>query len=165
MGIDESDRLYLPMTRTVKAALLFFFLSLCASAMLVTYQIRSRTPPPAPRELFAVVQTQLASFRVADYSSAYQQAASGLQQRFTLPQFEAMIRHACGDLTSARHIEFGFVKINGPAAVVQVFVLEEGGWERSFFYSLMAEEGSWKISGVKEMGSAPPGHHRAGLHI
>ena len=153
------------MTRTIKASLLFFFLALCASAMFVTHHFRSQMPPPAPRELFAVVQTQLAAFRVADYSSAYRQAASGLQQRFTLLQFEAMIRHACGDLTNARHIEFGLVKINGPAAVVQVFVLEDGGWERSFFYSLMAEEGSWKISGVKEMGSAPPGHHRAGLRI
>jgi len=150
------------MTRTIKASLLFFFLSLCASAILVTHHLRWQTPPPAPRELFAVVEKQLAAFRIADYSSAYRQAASGVQQKFTLPQFEAIIRRDYGDMTNAQRIEFGFVKANGPAAVVQVFFCGAGGSVRSFLYSLIAEGDSWKINGVTEMHETPSDR---GLHV
>ena len=160
-GVDAPDKVYIPVTRTIKASLLFFFLSLCASAMLVTHHLRSLTPSPAPHELFTVVEKQLAAFRLADYSSAYRQAASGVQQKFTLPQFEAMIRRDYGDMTNAQRIEFGFVKVSGSAAVVQVLFCGASGTVRAFLYSLIAEGDSWKINGVKEMSDAPSGR---GLH-
>jgi len=151
------------MTRTIKASLLFFFFSLCASAIFVTHHVRSQVPPPAPHELFSVVENQLAAFRVADYSSAYRHAASEVQQKFTIPQFEAMIRRDYGDMTNAHRIEFGFVKINGSAAVVQVFFSDPNGFSRSFLYSLIAEGDSWKISGVQPMQSEP--EQRPGLSV
>ena len=150
------------MTRVIKASLLFFFFSLCASAVIVTYQMRLHTPPPAPHELFAVVEKQLAAFRVADYSSAYRQTASGVQQKFTAPQYEAMIRRDYGDISGAQRIEFGFAKVSGSTAVVQVFVREANGSVRAFLYSLIAEGDSWKINGVQPQRS---GFRRAGLHI
>ena len=113
------------------------------------------------RFLRYVVEKQLAAFRLADYSSAYRQAASGVQQKFTLPQFEAMIRRDYGDMTNAQRIEFGFVKVSGSAAVVQVFFCGASGTVRAFLYSLIAEGDSWKINGVKEMSDAPSGR---GLH-
>ena len=153
------------MTRTIKASLLVFLFALCASAMMVTHRVRSHAPPPAPRQLFAVVEKQLAAFRAADYSSAYRQAASGVQQKFTAPQYEAMIRRDYGDMTAARRIEFGFVKMNGSAALVQVFVRETHGSFRAFLYSLIAEGDAWKINGVQPMPSLPRGKQPAGLHI
>jgi Domain of unknown function (DUF4864) len=153
------------MTRTIKASLLFFFLSLCGAAVFVTDHVRRQVPPPAPHELFAVVEKQLAAFRVADYSSAYRQAASGVQQKFTVPQFETMIRRDYGEMTMAQRIEFGFVKVVGSAAVVQVFFVGESGSARAFLYSLIAEGDSWKINGVQQMNSAPSGHRSIGLHI
>lgn len=162
MAIDASDKVYFPMTRTIKASLLFFFFSLCAAAIIVTYRVRLQVPAPAPHQLFAVVEQQLAAFRVADYSSAYRQAASGVQQKFTAPQYEAIIRRDFADMFGAQHIEFGLVKVNGSAAVVQVFFRGADGSVRSFLYSLIAEGGSWKINGVQPMRSeARP----AGLHI
>ena len=153
------------MPRTIKASLLFFFLSLCAAAIFVTDHVRRQVPPPAPHELFAVVENQLAAFRAADYSSAYRHVASGVQQKFTGPQFEAMIRRDYGEMTSAQRIEFGFVKVVGSAAVVQVLVVGETGSARSFLYSLVAEGDSWKINGVRQTQSGPPGPRSAGLHI
>lgn len=153
------------MTRMIKASLLFFFLSLCVAAIFVTDHIRRQVPPPAPHELFAVVEKQLAAFRAADYSSAYRHAASGVQERFTVPQFEAMIRRDYGEMTNAQRIEFGFVKVSGSAAVVQVFFVGESGSARAFLYSLIAEGDSWKINGVQPMRSVPPGNRWAGLHI
>src|SRR5438105_2981870 len=90
-ALDGSDKVYFPMTRTTKAALLFFFFSLCALAVIITHQWRSQRPPPVPHQLFAVVEQHVAAFRAADYSSAYRQTASGVQQKFTPPQYEAMI--------------------------------------------------------------------------
>jgi hypothetical protein len=152
-------------TRTIKASLLFFFFALCASAIVVTHRVRLQVPPPAPHQLFAVVERQLAAFRAADYSSAYRQAASGVQQTFTAPQYEAMIRRDYGDMTGAQRIEFGFVKVNGSAALVQVFVGEANGSFRAFLYSFVAEGDSWKINGVQPMRSLPRGKQPAGLHI
>jgi hypothetical protein len=150
------------MTRTIKASLLFFLFSLCATAIMVTHRIRSQAPPPAPRQLFAVVEKQLAAFRAADYSSAYRQAASGVQQKFTAPQYEAMVRRDYGDSSGAQRIEFGFVKVSGSAAVVQVYFCGANGYVRSFLYSLVAEGEAWKISGVQPM---QIGDRPVGLHI
>jgi Domain of unknown function (DUF4864) len=164
-GVDGSDRLFVPMTRTIKASLLCFFLSLCGAAIFATTHVRRQVPLPTSHELFAVVDNQLAAFRAADYSSAYRHAASGVQQKFTLPQFEAMIRRDYGEVANAKRLEFGFVKVNGAAAMVHVFVIGENGSTRSFLYSLSAEAGKWKINGVQPMQSAAPGHHPTGLHI
>lgn len=153
------------MTRPIKASLLIFFLSLCAAAIFVTEYLRLQVPPPAPHELFAVVEKQLAAFRAADYSSAYSHAASAVQQKFTVPQFEAMIRRDYTEMTKAERIEFGFVKVSGSAAAVQVFFVGEAGVARGFLYSLIAEGNSWKINGVQQMRPAPPGRRPGGLHI
>jgi len=153
------------MVRLLKGALLFLSLAVCGSAVFVTDQIRRRVPPPAPHELFAVVEKQLAAFRAADYTRAYRYAASGVQQKFTMPQFEAMVRREYGEMAHAQRVEFGFVRVAGAAAVVEVFFVEENGWTRAFLYSLSAEGGTWKIDGVQPMESKPPGCSVPGLHI
>lgn len=149
------------MSRIIKASLLFFFFALCASAVLVTHRVRLQVPPPAPHQLFAVVERQFAAFRAADYSSAYRQAASGVQQKFTAPQYEAMVRRDYGDLSGAQRIEFGLVKVSGATAVVQVYFCGANGYIRSFLYTLVAEGDSWKINGVQPMriGDRPVGLH------
>jgi len=76
-----------------------------------------------------------------------------------------MIRRDYGEMTKAQRIEFGFVKVIGSAAVVQVFFVGESGSARAFLYSLIAEGDSWKINGVQQMKSAPSGHRSIGLHI
>ena len=150
------------MTGMVKASLLFFLFALCAAAIVVTHRVRAQVPPPAPRQLFAVVEKQFAAFRAADYTSAYRQAASGVQQKFTPPQYEAMIRRDYGDLSGAQRIEFGFAKVSGSTAVVQVYFSGANGYIRSFLYSFVAEGNAWKINGVQPM---QIGDRPVGLHI
>lgn len=156
-ALDGSAKVYFPMTRPIKASFLLFFFALCASAVVLTHKVRSQVPPPAPHQLFAVVEQHLAAFRAADYTNAYRQASSDVQQKFTPPQYEAMIRRDYGDMTEAPRIEFGFVRVDGPTAVVQVFVRAANGSERAFLYSLIAEGDSWKINGVQPMQPAPRG--------
>ena len=107
-----------------------------------------------------MVEQHLAAFRAADYSSVYRQAASGVQQKFSFAEYQTMICRDYGHLTSAERIEFGSVAINGSAAAVQVFVRDPSGSVRAFLYTLVSEDGSWKISGI-----GPIRPRARGLHI
>lgn len=139
------------MTPLAKSSLLTFFFSLCGAAFIVSHQVRGQKPPPAPHTLFAVVNEQLSAVRAADYTSAYRHAASGMQQQFTLPQFERMVRRHYPLMAEARRVEFGSVGVDGGSATVQVFFFTGDGAMRAFLYSLTAEGDSWKISGVQEL--------------
>jgi hypothetical protein len=152
------------MTRIAKASLLLFFFSLCAAAFLVAHRFEKMVPAPAPHELFAVVNDQLAAFRAADYPSAYRRAASGVQQKFTLPQFEAMVRQNYAAMTDARRVEFGSVKTDGSNAVVQVFFFGRERGARCFLYSLTAEGDGWKVEGVEEVAPFDAGSPLLGSH-
>lgn len=139
------------MNRFTKATLLLFFFSLCGVAFLITDRVRERVVTPAPRELFAVVNEQLAAFRSDDFSSAYRKASIGVQHKFTLPQFEAMVRQNYAEMANARRVEFGSVRTEGSTALVQVFFFAGDGSARVFLYSLIAEDGGWKVGGVEEI--------------
>ncbi len=152
------------MNRLTKAALLLFFFSLCGMALFVTSRVRARATPPDPQELYSVVNSQLAAFRAEDFPGAYRYAASAFQQKFTLGQFEAMIRRDYAQVAHARRVEFGPVQVRGAAAAVPVYFFQTDGSVRSFLYSLMAEDGSWKINGAEEIGTFPPAHWLGGSH-
>ncbi|HEY2139433.1 MAG TPA: DUF4864 domain-containing protein, partial [Chthoniobacterales bacterium] len=147
------------MSRKIKATLLFCIFALCGAAMVVTHETRQHAAPPAPHQLFAIVEQHLSAFRSADYSSAYRQASSEVQQRFTPPQYEALIRRDYAEVAGAQRIEFGFVKVEGASAVVQVFLRDNGGSIRAFLYSFVAETDGWKINGVQPMQPTPRGLH------
>ena len=142
------------MTSLAKASLLMFFFSVCGAAFIVSHYLREEAPPPAPHALFAVVNQQLTAFRAADYASAYSYAANGMQQKFTLPQFERMVRRNYAHLAEAARVEFGQVQVGRGTAIVQVFFFTRHGSVRTVVYSLTAEGDVWKISGVEEIGEA-----------
>ncbi|MFN2474786.1 MAG: DUF4864 domain-containing protein [Chthoniobacterales bacterium] len=152
------------MTRLAKASLLLFFFSLCAAAFLVAHRFEKRIPTPAPHELFAVVNDQLAAFRAADYPSAYRRAASGVQQKFTLPQFETMVRQNYGAMTRAHRVEFGSIKMDSNSAIVQVFFFGREPAVRCFLYTLIAEGDGWKVEGVEEVAPFESGSPLLGSH-
>ena len=141
------------MTHPIKAALLLCFFLVCGSAVVVTQKLRERVPAPNPRELFAIVNQQLVAFRTSDFRSAYHYAATGVQQKFTLTQFEAMVRRDFPEMTRSHRVEFGLVRIQGGTALVQVFFIGRDGMARSFLYSLTNEDAVWKIDGVEELKS------------
>jgi len=139
------------MSRAFKASLLFLSLLVCGSALVVTHHFQQARPAPAPRELFAIVNQQLLALRAADFSRAYHQAATGVQQKFTLTQFETMVRREYPELTRDHRVEFGVVKTSDSNALVQVFFIGPRGGTRSFIYSLIYEDEAWKIESVEEV--------------
>jgi len=152
------------MSQVAKASLLLFFLTLCGAATFLTHHLREHQAAPAPRELFTVVNDQLAAVRAEDYSSAYRHAASGVQQKFTLPQFETMVRRTYAGMTHARRIEFGSVAVQGSSALVQVYFFDEHGTVRTFIYSLTSEGNGWRIGGVEELSAFRSKRPLAGTH-
>lgn len=132
--------------------------------MLATHFAGKRTPAPGPRELYSVVNRQLSAFRAADFDSAYRIAAAGVQQKFSLPQFELMVRRDFSPMTRAGHVEFGALRIDGATALVQVFLTAPNGAARGFLYSFTAETDGWKIDGVQSLGERPR-RRLPGLHI
>ncbi|MEO5717064.1 MAG: DUF4864 domain-containing protein [Chthoniobacterales bacterium] len=140
------------MSRPLKISFLLFFFVLCGVAAVVTYQHRKETPAPAARELYSLVNQQLTALRSADFQSAYHQAASGVQQKFSPEQFELMIRRDFPYMTEAQRIEFGTVQVAGGVAFAQVFLTTPGGGMRGYLYSFTVESGAWKIDGVQPIG-------------
>jgi len=109
------------MTHIVKSFLLLFFFSLCAAAIIVTPQF-ARQSAPVPRELYSIVNNQLNAFRTADFSRAYRNASTRVQQKFSLPQFESMIRRNYAEMMKeTQRVEFGVARAQGESAILQVF--------------------------------------------
>ena len=152
------------MNRLVKSSLLFAFFALCGMAMVATHRKSERTAPPAARELYSIVNGQIAAFRTADFDTAYRHAATGVQQKFSRTQFELMIRRDFSPMTQAEHVEFGAISVAGASAVVQVLLRAPDGAVRGFLYSFTAEADGWKIDGVQPLGSQPL-RHLPGVHI
>lgn len=140
------------MTHIVRSFLLLVAFSLCTAAIIVTPRVVRQIPAPAPRELYSVVNNQLIAFRAADFSRAYRNASARVQQRFSLPQFERMIRRNYAEMmTETRHVEFGILEAQGDSAILQVFFFAHNGEARAFLYSFVIEDGVWKIEGVEPM--------------
>ncbi len=138
------------MTTIVKSFLLLLFFSICAAAIIVMPRFGRQTPAPAPRELYSIVNNQLTAFRAADFSRAYRNASTRVQQKFSLPQFESMIRRNYAEMMrETQRVEFGVVQAQGDIAVLQVFFFADDGETRAFLYSFVVEDGVWKIEGVE----------------
>lgn len=152
------------MPQRLKILCLLFFFALCGAAILATYSARQRTPLPPAKELFAVVNRQLCAFRADDFGSAYRHAAAGVQEKFSLAQFEWMIRRDFSSMTQPAQVEFGAVEVDGAGALVQVFLTAGNGSVHGFLYSFTAEADGWKIDGVKSLGREPL-RRLPGLHV
>ncbi len=153
------------MNRFAKASLLLCFFCICAAAVVMSHRTLERRPAPVPQELFAVVQAQLVAFRADDFRSAYLYAASGVQQKLSLPQYERLARRDYKTMAQAQRVEFGEVAVEGSDAEVQVFFVAADGAVRGFVYSLVREAHVWKISTVRELEEQWPNERLSGLSV
>jgi len=142
----------------LKVLLLLFFFALCGAAMIATHLTQQHIPAPSARELYSVVDGQLSALRAADFESAYQRAAAGVQEKFSRTQFELMIRRDFATMTEAAKVEFGAVENAATTALVQVFLTTADGVTRVYLYSFSAERDGWKIAGVQSLGRQPVRH-------
>ncbi|MBA3961245.1 MAG: DUF4864 domain-containing protein [Chthoniobacterales bacterium] len=152
------------MSRRWKIFSLLFFFALCAAAMVATEAVRRHTAPPAGQELLAVINRQLSAFRAADFRGAYQHSAAVVQQKFSLVEFERMVRRDFNSMTQIGKVELGAIRVDGATAFAQVFLTAPDGIVHGYLYSFTAEGDGWKIDGVQSLG-VMPARRPAGLRV
>lgn len=114
-----------------------------------------RSSAEVRRQIIGVVESQFTAFRDGDYARAYSYAAAGLQQQFTVADFERMVKDGYPSIAYWRAVSFGEVVDNGREAAMLLSVQGRGGRTRSFRYLLIREGNAWRINGVTEV-QLPP---------
>ena len=135
------------------------FTTVCLASVAAACAWAVRGPgAPEPRELFAVVERHLAACHSGDYPLAYHASASEVQEKFSLVQFERELRRDWWPLVRRDHVEFGQVKpVRGDRhrATVDVFFVFRRGEVIARRYSLVREQGDWKIEGSQVVAGEP----------
>lgn len=118
------------------------------SAAVQTFRQRQRELI-RPTELFGVIWQQVMAFRAQDYASAYRQASVGFQERFNIEAFTDMVHTDYPPLRQAERVEFGAVRWDGRHAVIPAYFFMPDSEVIPCLYSLVQEDGVWKIDGVR----------------
>ncbi len=136
------------MTPLWKITVLIACLSVCGTA--VFYRNRmAPLPPPHPADLYEVITKQISAVRGADYPGAYREASTQLQEKFNLDAFADHVRGTYPEVLRAEHVEFGELHIRNRHALVRVYFILNDGDVLPCLYSLVREDGGWKIHGAK----------------
>jgi len=137
------------MNRSQKIALILSALGICAGGALFLRTLDWRRQMAKPSAIYEPVWRQIEAFRESDYSRAYRHASSGFQERFNIEAFTEMIRTNYPDVARARRVEFAAVQFTGRRALVQVFFILPEGDVVPCVYTLIEEDGAWKIDGAR----------------
>lgn len=113
--------------------------------------VGQRTPATEPRELYAAVSAHLEACRTENYPLAYHAAASLVQGRLSVGQFERKLRADYGPVRRADHVEFGPARLSagtGERAELDVYFILDGRGEVIMVrrYELLREDGDWKVN-------------------
>jgi hypothetical protein len=106
--------------------------------------------PPVKAEITAVIEAQLAAFRVGDFDKAYTFAASPIREMFPVAEFQNMVKTGYPIIASSVKADFGICLDNGSEASVFVHVEAKDGTSKNYQYGLVREPGGWRITGVTE---------------
>lgn len=153
------------MSHRGKISLMLLFFSVCCSAALLTYQMRMRQSAVPHTDLYRVVVRQLSAFQDADFHRAYDEASSGVQQKFSLQDFTQMIRTNYSGIVRPGRVELGAVRVEGDRAYVEVFFIDRRGTVRPCVYILLNEGESWKIDGARMLPPWPRGRTLSGAQV
>jgi hypothetical protein len=143
-------------------------LSFAGTAALLDYTLSPRPEEVTPRELYSVVQRHLTACRAADFPQAYHAAASKVQEQYTLVQFEQKLRQDYQPVAAANHVEYGAVhhpRNDAKRALVDVYFISERGEAIGWTYSLVYEDGDWKVDHGEAIPGWPAGQRLKGLRV
>lgn len=146
-----------------KLTALVFFLSVCATALLLHWQQISQPEAARPSELYSAVSQQLKAFRNSNIESAYFQAASTFQQRWTLDDFSVMINTNFSKIMNASSVEFGGWQQRGKHGMVEVYFIDADGLAAPCIFTLVNEYDHWKVDGAKWVKGWPNGQRMRGI--
>jgi hypothetical protein len=138
------------MKKASRTLLLVLLCSICAASATVQVIRQRQREMTKPTELFGVIWDQMMAFRNQDYASAYRQASNGFQERFNIEAFTDLVQTDYPPLRAAERVEFGAVRWDGSRhAVIPAYFFMPDREVIPCLYSLVQEDGHWKIDGVR----------------
>jgi len=151
------------MTHLGKILIMTSGIAVCLSAAVATH-LRDRTPnADTVQSIYEVVAEQYGAIRQADFHGAYRHAASGFQYRHSLEEFESMARLNFLQIASSAKIEFGAISIRRHGeALVQIFLISHTGGVTPCVYTMVHENGAWKIHGLQILPGWPRDYRLGG---
>jgi hypothetical protein len=138
------------MSARIKITLMTFFFAVCATASVVTAYFQARADANVkPADLYAIVDRQLGELRGGDYSKAYEYASRGIQQRYSVEQFAAMVQADYPGMMRISRAEYGLVQTSGRHATMKVYLIGQDGGVVPCVYMMVREGESWRIDGAR----------------
>lgn len=151
------------MNRATKLCLLAIVFVVCGSAALMRHHREQDLHSAPPSVLYDVVRQQIDAFRTDDYPTAYRQVSNGFQERCNIEAFADLARTEYLGMTQVKRVEFGAVKYGGTHALVPVYFFLGEGEVIPCLYTLVYEDGTWKIDGTRLFKRWPAGRRLGGL--
>ena len=154
------------MTLRFKSFLLVGFFVVSAVAAVATHVWRKRVEAEFdPKPLYGVIFAQFEACRSDDFGKAYGQASRGVQEHFTLIQYVSKIRTEYGRISQPQKLQFGSTSLEYHRATVEVYFLSAGGQVTPALFTMIQENGLWRIENFEVFETWPPGRRLAGFSI
>jgi hypothetical protein len=150
----------------LKSVLLMSFFVVSAAAAVATHVWRQRVEAEFdPKPLYGVIFTQFEACSSDDFGKAYGQASRGVQEHFTLIQYVSKIRTEYGRISEPQKLQFGSTSLEYHRAMVQVYFLSAHGLITPALFTMIQENGVWRIENFEVFETWPLGRRLAGCSI
>jgi Domain of unknown function (DUF4864) len=150
----------------IKSFLLTSFFVVGAAAAVATHFWRERVEAEFdPKPLYTVIAAQFEACRTDDFGKAYNQASSGVQERFTLVQYVSKIRTEYARISQPRTLQFGSASLDNRRAIVEVYFQSQNGQVTPALFTMIQEHGIWRIENFEVFETWPLDRRLAGYSV
>jgi len=137
-----------------------------AAAAVATHVWRQRVEAEFdPKPLYGVIFAQFEACSSDDFGKAYGQASRGVQEHFTLIQYASKIRTEYGRISEPQKLQFGSTSLEYHRAMVEVYFLSARGLITPALFTMIQENGVWRIENFEVFETWPLGRRLAGCSI
>ena len=150
----------------LKSVLLMSFFVVSAAAAVATHVWRQRVEAEFdPKPLYGVIFAQFEACSLDDFGKAYGQASKGVQEHFTLIQYVSKIRTEYGRISEPQKLQFGSTSLEYHRAMVEVYFLSARGLITPALFTMIQENGVWRIENFEVFETWPLGRRLAECSI
>jgi Domain of unknown function (DUF4864) len=150
----------------LKSFLLMTFFVVSGVAAVATHVWRQRFEAEFdPKPLYNVIFEQFEACRSDDFGKAYGQASRGVQEHFTLVQYVSKIRTEYGPISELQKLQFGSTSLEYHRAMVEVYFLSGSGQVTPALFTMIQENGAWRIENFEVFETWPLGRRLAGFVV
>ena len=150
----------------LKSLFLMSFFVVSGVAAVATHVWRQRIEEEFdPKPLYGVIFAQFEACSLDDFGKAYGQASKGVQEHFTLIQYVSKIRTEYGRISEPQKLQFGSTSLEYHRAMVEVYFLSARGLITPALFTMIQENGVWRIENFEVFETWPLGRRLAGCSI